>query len=108
MKEESDYIKKKNTWTLVLKSTGKKIIGTKWIFKKKLNEKETLLESRRRLVCKGHAQEEGLDYGEIFALVSRLEGVRLLLAYVFYKGFKVYQMDVKISNFDWCVRRSIH
>ena len=43
----------------------------------------------------GYAQEEGIDYGETFTPVTRMEGVRTLLAYSAYKGFKVYQMDVK-------------
>lgn len=46
-------------------------------------------------MCKGYAQEEGIDYGAMFSLVARLEGVRTLIAYVSFKGFKVYQMDVK-------------
>ena len=46
-------------------------------------------------MCKGYSQKEGIDYGETFSLVARLEGVRTLLAYADHKGFKVYQMDVK-------------
>ena len=46
-------------------------------------------------MCKGYSQEEGIDYGETFAPIARLEGVRTLLAYVAHRGFKVYQMDVK-------------
>lgn len=46
-------------------------------------------------MCKGYAQEEGIDYEEIFSLVSRIEGVRTVFTYVAFKGFKVYQMDVK-------------
>ena len=48
-------------------------------------------------MCKGYSQEEIVDYGETFALVARLEGIRTLLAYVAHKGFKVYQMDVKFA-----------
>ena len=51
--------------------------------------------NKARLVCKGYAQEEGIDYGETFAPVASMEGVRILLAYATYKGFKIYQMDVK-------------
>ena len=47
------------------------------------------------MVCKGYSQEEGIDYGETFSPVARLEGVRTLLVYAAYRGFKVYQMDVK-------------
>nr|GEW95667.1 hypothetical protein [Tanacetum cinerariifolium] len=43
----------------------------------------------------GHTQEEGIDYEEFFALVARIEAIRLFLAYASFMGFMVYQMDVK-------------
>nr|GFB87612.1 putative ribonuclease H-like domain-containing protein [Tanacetum cinerariifolium] len=43
----------------------------------------------------GHIQEEGIDYEEVFALVLRIEAIRLFLAYASFMGFVVYQMDVK-------------
>ncbi|GJU04017.1 putative ribonuclease H-like domain-containing protein, partial [Tanacetum coccineum] len=43
----------------------------------------------------GHRQEEGIDYEEVFALVARIEAIRLFLAYASFMGFLVYQMDVK-------------
>ena len=73
------------------------MIGTKWVFKNKLDENGEIKRNKARLVCKGYAQEEGLDYGENFAPVARMEGVRTLLAYTTYRGFKVYQMDVKFA-----------
>ena len=63
--------------------------------KNKLNENGEVSTNKERLVCKGYAQEEGIDYGETFSPIIRLEGIRTLLAYVTHKGFKVYQMDVK-------------
>ena len=48
-----------------------------------------------RLVCKGYAQIEGLDFDETFAPVVRLEAIKMFLAYACHKRFKVYQMDVK-------------
>jgi hypothetical protein len=47
------------------------------------------------LVTQGFSQVEGLDIGETFAPVARLEAIRILLAFVASKGFKLYQMDVK-------------
>nr|GEZ44732.1 hypothetical protein [Tanacetum cinerariifolium] len=44
---------------------------------------------------KGHTQEEGIDYDEVFAPVARIEAIRLFLAYASFKDFVVYQMDVK-------------
>nr|GEW24949.1 hypothetical protein [Tanacetum cinerariifolium] len=48
-----------------------------------------------RLVAQGHTQEEGIDYDEVFAPVTRIEAIRLFLAYASFKDFVVYQMDVK-------------
>ena len=47
------------------------------------------------MFCKGYAQVEGRDFDETFALVARLEAIRMFLAYSCHKNFKVYQMDVK-------------
>ncbi|KAJ9553246.1 hypothetical protein OSB04_017291 [Centaurea solstitialis] len=38
---------------------------------------------------------KGIDYDDVFAPVARIEAIRLFLAFASYKGFKVYQMDVK-------------
>ena len=95
MKEEIEQIEKNKTWTLVPKLDDKNVIGTKWVFRNKIDENGEITRNKERLDCKGYAQEEGLNYGEKFAPVARMEGVRTLLAYAAYKGFKFYQMDVK-------------
>ena len=73
------------------------MIGTKWIFRNKLNEDGKILRDKERLVCKGYSQEKAIDYGETFSPIARLEGVKTLLSYATHKGFKVYQMDVKFA-----------
>ena len=95
MKEEIEKIEKNKTWTLVPRPADKNVIGTKWVFRNNLYENGDITRNKARLVYKGYAQEEGLGYGEKFSPVVRMEGVKTLLAYVAYKGFKVYQMDVK-------------
>ena len=73
------------------------VIGTKWIFKKKFNEHGHVTRNKDRLLCKGYAQVEGVDFEEIFAHVERLKTIRMFLAFACYKNFKVYQMDVKYA-----------
>ena len=65
------------------------------MFINKLDENGEITRNKARLVCKGYAQEEVLDYGETFAPIARMEGVMNLVPYAAYKSFKVYQMDVK-------------
>jgi uncharacterized membrane protein YciS (DUF1049 family) len=95
MNEELDQIEKNNTWEMVQRPVGKNVIGSKWIFKNKLNEQGQVIRNKVRLVCKGYAQIEGLDFDETFVPVARLEALRMFLAYACHKRFKVYHMDVK-------------
>ena len=85
MNEEIEQIEKNKTWTLVPTPKDKNVIGTKWVFINKLNEDGKVSRNKERLVCKVYAQEEGVDYGETFSPVARLEGVRTLLAYATHK-----------------------
>ena len=94
MNEELDQIEKNETWELTPRPVGKNIIGTKWVFKNKMNEHGQVVINKGRLVCKGYSQV-GLDYEETFALVTRLEAIMMFLAFACYNDFKVYQMDVK-------------
>nr|GFA53862.1 opie2 pol protein [Tanacetum cinerariifolium] len=57
----------------------------------------TVIRNKSRLVAKGYAQKEGVDFEESFAPVARLEAVRLFIAYTAHKSFTVYQMDVKTA-----------
>jgi hypothetical protein len=95
MNEEIDQIEKNNTWELVSRPGDKNVIGSKWVFKNKMNEKGKVVRNKSILVCKGYAQVEGQDFDETFAPVARLEAMRMFLAYSCHKKFKVYQMDVK-------------
>jgi hypothetical protein len=95
MNEELDHIVKNNTWELVPRPEDKNEIGSKWVFKNKMNEKGQVVRNKARLVCKGYAKVEGKDFDETFALVAILEAIKMFLAYSCHKNFKVYHMDVK-------------
>ncbi|GJW68552.1 retrovirus-related pol polyprotein from transposon TNT 1-94 [Tanacetum coccineum] len=69
--------------------------GTKWVYRNKKDGRGIVIKNKARLVAQGHTQEEGIDYDEVFALVARIEAIRLFLAYASFKDFVVYQMDVK-------------
>ena len=88
-------IDKNQTWELVPRPANKNIVGTKWVFKNMFNENGKVIRNKARLVCKGYAQVEGIDFEETFAPVARLEAMRMFLSFSCYKNFKVYQMDVK-------------
>jgi hypothetical protein len=64
--------------------------------------------NKARLVAKGYSQVEGLNFDETYALVARLESIRILLAYATYHGFKLYQMDVKSAFLNGPVKEEIY
>ena len=82
MKEELDQIVKNDTWESVPRLVDKNVITTKWVFRNKMNEQGEVVRNKARLVCKGYSYQEGIDYGETYALVARIEAVRLFSAYV--------------------------
>jgi len=95
MNEELEQIEKNNTWELVPRPNNKILIGTKWIFKNKLNENGDVIRNKARLVRKGYAQQQGIDSEETFAPVARLEAIIVFLALSSFQKFKVFQMDMK-------------
>jgi hypothetical protein len=66
MDEELDQIEKNDTWELVPRPKNKNVIDTKWVFRNKLNEDGQVTRKKSRLVCKGYAQIEGIDFEDIF------------------------------------------
>jgi len=66
------------------------MIGTKWVFKNKMNEEGQVIRNKARLVCKGYSQIEGIDFEEKFAPVACMEDIRMFLAFACSKGFKIY------------------
>jgi hypothetical protein len=58
MNEELDQIEKNQTWELVPRPKNKNVIGTKWVYKNKVDENGQVIRNKARLVCKGYAQGE--------------------------------------------------
>lgn len=80
MEEELKSLEDNKTWSLTELPQGREAIGLKWVFKVKKDENGKIVGYKARLVVKGYAQREGIDYIEVFAPVARMETVRLLLA----------------------------
>lgn len=74
---------------------NKQPISVKWVFKLKLKPDGSISKHKARLVAKGFLQKAGLDYSEVFAPVARTETIRLVLAFANFKGWPLFQLDVK-------------
>ncbi|GJS82954.1 zf-CCHC domain-containing protein [Tanacetum coccineum] len=95
MQEELNQFVANDVWELVPQPRNMTIIGTKWVFRNKLDENGIVSRNKARLVAQGYNQQEGIDYDVTYAPVARLESIRILLAYACALDFKLFQMDVK-------------
>ena len=94
MVEEMDSLEKHEALDVFELSYGRKLIGSKWKFKKKLNAECKVEKYKSRLVAKGYSQVEGIDFAEIFFWVAKLNSIRFLLSIVVAFDLEVEQVDV--------------
>ena len=73
MQEELEEFERNKVWRLVARlSEGKSIIGTRWVFRNKVDESGIVILNKARLVAQGYNQQEGIDYDETYPPVARL------------------------------------
>ena len=94
-------------WTLVPRQEGEHIISTKWIFHNKTDEKGNVIHNKAHLVAQGYSQMEGVDYDEIFAPITRMESIRILLTLACHLKFKLYQMNVKTAFLNGLLKEDL-
>jgi hypothetical protein len=68
--DEIQSLNENETWDLVDMPSGRKPIGTKWVFKRKYKSDGSLERYKVRLVCTGYSQKYGIDYEETFSLLK--------------------------------------
>ncbi|GJY00364.1 retrovirus-related pol polyprotein from transposon TNT 1-94 [Tanacetum coccineum] len=95
MQVELNQFVANDVWDLVPLPMSQTVRGTKWVFRNKLDENGIVSRNKARLVAQAYNQQEGIDYDETYAMVARLESIRILLAIACANDIKLYQMDVK-------------
>nr|GEV25041.1 retrovirus-related Pol polyprotein from transposon TNT 1-94 [Tanacetum cinerariifolium] len=106
--EELLQFKMQKVWVLVDLPNGKRVIGTKWVFRNKKDERGIVVKNKARLVAQEHTQKEDIDYEEVFAPVARIEAISLFLAYASFMGFMVYQMNVKSAFLYETIKEEVY
>ncbi|KAI3795109.1 hypothetical protein L1987_37754 [Smallanthus sonchifolius] len=72
------------------------------------DDRGVVVRNKARLVVQGFNQQDGIDYTEVYVPVARLETIRLFLAFASYKGFKVFQLDVKSAFLYGKVKEEVY
>nr|GEY13417.1 copia protein [Tanacetum cinerariifolium] len=108
MQEELNQFVANDIWELVPQPKNMTIIGTKWVFRNKLDENDIVSQNKARLVAQGYNQQEGIDYDETYGLIARLKSIRILLAYAYALDFKLFQMDVKSAFLNGFINEKVY
>nr|GEY62146.1 hypothetical protein [Tanacetum cinerariifolium] len=93
MQEELLQFKTQQVWILVDLTFRKKVIGTKWVYRNKKDERGVVVRNKARLVAQGHRQEEE---------------IMIFLAFASYMRFIIYQMDVKSAFLYGKIDEEVH
>ena len=81
MHEEPKNFTRNQVWELVESPKDHNVIRTKWVFRNKQDQDGIVVRNKARLLAQGYTQVDGLDFGETYAPIARLEAIRILLAY---------------------------
>ena len=94
--EETNALKKNETWELVELLEGKKTLGFKWEFTIKCKVDGSIERYNTHLVAKGFTQTFGLDYHKTFAPIAKINSIQVLLSLAVKLNWSLHQLDVKI------------
>ncbi|GJZ50103.1 retrovirus-related pol polyprotein from transposon TNT 1-94 [Tanacetum coccineum] len=108
MQEELNQFIANDVWDLLPLPKNQSIIGTKWVYRNKLDENGIVSRNKAKLVAQGYNQQERIDYEETYAPVARLESILILLAIACANDFKLYQMDVKSAFLNGFINKEVY
>ncbi|GKD55206.1 retrotransposon protein, putative, ty1-copia subclass [Tanacetum coccineum] len=108
MNVEMQSMKDNEVWELVDLLPNRKIVGHKWLFKKKTDMDGAVHTYKARLVAKGFTQTLGIDYEETFSLVVDIRAIRILIAIATFYDDEIWQMDVKTAFLNGYLNKKVY
>ena len=108
MDDEMASLLENGTWTLEYPPAGIKPIPVKWVYKVKRDTAGNVKRFKARLVAKGYRQQEGVDYNEVFAPVSKYATFRSLCSIVAANDLELHQIDIKTAFLQGVLEEDIY
>lgn len=99
MRDEMNALEKNKTWEVIDQPKGKRLVGCKWVYTLKYKADGSLEKYKACLVAKGYTQTYEIDYQETFALVAKMNIVRILLSLAVCFDWNLQQFDVKMPSY---------
>ena len=108
MKSELDSMYSNQVWDLVKVPNGIKLVGCKWLYKRKRGVDGKVETFKARLVAKRYTQNEGINYDETFSPVAMLKSIRIILSIAAHYDYEIWQMDVKTTFLNGNLEEEIY
>nr|GEY71956.1 putative retrotransposon Ty1-copia subclass protein [Tanacetum cinerariifolium] len=108
MNAKIQSIKDNQVWCLVKLPPNCKIVGSKWLFKKKTDMDGIVHTNKARLVAKGYTQTNEVNYEETLLPVAKTRAIRILIAIATFYDCKIWQMDVKTALLNGYLNEDIY
>ncbi|GKE33971.1 retrotransposon protein, putative, ty1-copia subclass, partial [Tanacetum coccineum] len=105
---EMQSMKDNEVWDLVDLPPKGKIIGSKWLFKKKTCMDGAVHTYKAHLVAKGYTQTPMIDYEETLSPVAEIRAIRILIAIAAFYDYEIWQMDVKTAFFNGYLSKEVY
>lgn len=107
MAEEAIALIRNDTWKLVERPKGQRVIGSRFVLRNKHNADGTISKRKARVVARGFTQRPGIEFHDTFAPVARLSTIRTAVAIAVQNDLKIRQLDVKTAYLNGEVEEQI-
>ena len=94
MDEEMKALMQNQTWEVVDLPTSEKPVGCRWVYTLKCKSEGSLDGYKARLVTRGYTQIYGIDYQETFALVAKMNTIRIMISLAVNLDWPLYQYNI--------------
>jgi hypothetical protein len=108
MHKELDSISKNEVWDLTELFTGRKLVGCKWVLKKKYKADGSLDKYKARLVAKGFTQQPGVDFVDTYSPVAKFALVWIIMVVAARLDLELHQLDVKTVFLNGDLKEEIY
>jgi transposase InsO family protein len=97
-----------DVFSVVDQPPNRRILGTRHVFRVKVNSSGQVAKYKTRVVVQGFAQQYGIDYDEVYAPVAKFATLRVILAIAAALDYEIHQMDVCTAFLNGVLQEDVY